>query len=99
MTVFRFIGEADSFYYFTGKTLGDEKKSFHGSRGWVRDLKLYSEPIEVLDLINTMLVQGLPHHYPMVLENATKLLEELAFWLGLKKISRIPYRDYLYIPE
>ncbi|MCK4923830.1 MAG: hypothetical protein KAS61_02580 [Spirochaetes bacterium] len=99
MTVFRFIGEADSFYYFTGKTLGDEKKSFHGSRGWVRDLKLYSEPIEVLDLINTMLVQGLPHHYPMVLENATKLIEELAFWLGLKKISRIPYRDYLYIPE
>ena len=99
MTVFRLIGEADSFYYFTGKTLEHGKKSFDGSRGWVSNLKLYDEPIEVLDLINTMLVQGLPHHYPMVLENTGGLIEELAFWLGLKKISRMPYRDYMYIPK
>ena len=99
MTVFRLIGEADSFYYFTGKTLKNGKKSFDGSRGWVSDLKLYDEPIEVLDLINTMLVQGLPHHYPMVLENAGGLIEELAFWFGLRKITRLPYRDYMYIPK
>ena len=75
------------------------KKTFDGSRGWVSDLKLYDKSIEVLDLINTMLVQGLPHHYPMVLQNAGGLVEELAFWLGLKKISPVPYRDYMYIPE
>lgn len=99
MTVFRLTGNADSFYYFTGRMLGGKKKSFYGSRGWVSDLRLYDKPIEVLDLVNTMLVHGLPHHYPMVLENAHGLIEELAFWLGLKKISRIPYRDYLYVPE
>jgi hypothetical protein len=98
MTVFRFIGEADHFYYFTGKIKADGKKSFDGSRGWVTELKLYDEPIEVLDLINTILVQGLPHHYPMVLENVGGLIEELAFWLGLKKTSRVPYRDYMYVP-
>ena len=96
VTVFRLIGEADSFYYFTGKIVGDAKKTFAGSRGWVSDLKLYDEPIEVLDLINTMLVQGLPHHYPMVLKNTGGLIEELAFWLGLQKIPVVPYRDYMY---
>ena len=99
MTVFRFIGEGDSFYYFTGKIMERGKNTFDGSRGWVSDLKLYDKSIEVLDLINTMLVQGLPHHYPMVLQNAGGLVEELAFWLGLKKISPVPYRDYMYIPE
>ncbi len=99
VTVFRFIGEADSFYYFTGKTFDTRKKTFHGSRGWVRDLKLYGEPIGVMDLINTMLVHGLPHHYPMVLEDTGGCIEELAYWLGLEKIFRVPYRDYLYVPE
>jgi L-fucose isomerase-like protein len=99
MTVFRFIGEADRFYYFTGKMMEQGKKTFDGSRGWVSDLKFYDKPIEVLDLINTMLVQGLPHHYPMVLQNAGAYLEELAFWLGLKKTARVAYRDYMYVPE
>jgi hypothetical protein len=35
----------------------------------------------------------------MVLEDTGGCIEELAYWLGLEKISRIPYRDYLYVHE
>ena len=98
VTVFRITGEADGFYYFTGRTFDGRKKTFHGSRGWVKDLRLYGEPVQVLDLVNTMLVHGLPHHYPMVLENAGGYIEELCYWLDLKKVPKIPYRDYLYVP-
>jgi hypothetical protein len=35
----------------------------------VKKLKLYDEPVKVMDLANTMIVQALPKHYPMVMEN------------------------------
>jgi L-fucose isomerase-like protein len=98
LTVFRFTGDAESFYYFTGKTTDGGKKTFHGSRGWVKDLRLYGEPVKVIDLMNTMLVNGLPHHYPMVLNDVGKYIEEFAYWKGLKKIKKVEYKDYLYVP-
>ncbi len=97
VTVFRFTGEADCFYYFTGKTFNEGKKTFDGSRGWMSDLKLYGEPVSVIDLMNTMLVNGLPHHYPMVLSNVGKYIEEFAYWMGLKKVRKMEYKDYLYV--
>jgi L-fucose isomerase-like protein len=99
ITVFRFTGEAESFYYFTGKTFDGGKKTFDGSRGWVKDLELFGEPVKVLDLVNTMLVRGLPHHYPMVMENVGPAVEEFAWWTGLKKVKKAEYRDCLYVED
>jgi len=97
VTVFRLLKESGHFYYFTGKFFDQDKPSFNGSRGWVNELKLYGEPINTMDLANTMLSNGLAHHFPMVMENAGKYLEEFAYWTGLKKIKRLDYRDYLYV--
>lgn len=97
VTVFRYTGDGDHFYYFTGRTFDEGKKTFSGSRGWVRGLKLYDESVEVLDLMNTMLVNGLPHHYPMVMMDVGKYIEEYAYWTGLKKIDKIKYKDYLSV--
>lgn len=97
VTVFRLFDEGKKFYYFTGNFFNEGKKAFNGSRGWVNNLKLYNEPIKVMDLANTMIINGLPHHYPMVMENVSAYLEEMAYWLGLKKTVRLPYADYLYV--
>ncbi len=97
VTVFRLVKESGHFYYFTGRFFDEDKPSFHGSRGWVNDLKLYNEPIKSMDLANTLLVNGLPHHFPMVMGHIGKYLEEFAYWLDLKKIIRKDYQDYLYI--
>ncbi|MDD5659265.1 MAG: hypothetical protein PHR39_04535 [Actinomycetota bacterium] len=97
MTVFRLFDEGKKFYYFTGRFFDENKKAFNGSRGWVNDLKLYNEPIKVMDLANTMILNGLPHHYPLVMENVSTYLEEMAYWLGINKIKKLPYSDYLYI--
>ena len=97
VTVFRLVKESGHFYYFTGRFFDEKKPSFDGSRGWVNDLKLYGEPIGSMDLANTLLSNGLPHHFPMVMGNAGKYLEEFAYWMGLKKIRRLDYRDYLYV--
>ena len=97
VTIFRLSGEGDKFYYVTGKFFNPEKKSFCGSRGWVNELKFYEEPIKAWDLANTFLTNGLPHHFPMVMQNAGPYLEEFAYWAELKKVKRYDYRDYLYV--
>ena len=97
VTVFRLVKESKHFYYFTGKFFNEGKKSFNGSRGWINNLKLYGEPIKSMDLVNTMLVNGLPLHFPFVMGNVGKYLEEFSYWLDIKKIKRVDYRDYLYI--
>ncbi|TFG59220.1 MAG: hypothetical protein E4H36_14220 [Spirochaetales bacterium] len=95
VTVFRLLGEADSFYYFTGRTFDEGKKTFSGSRGWVRDLKLYREPVKALDLMNTLINRSFAHHYPMVMADVSASLEELAYWLDLARIRKDEYRDFL----
>jgi L-fucose isomerase-like protein len=97
MTAFRITGEADSFYYFTGRFTDTDKKTFSGSRGWVTDLKLYREPVKVLDLMNTIMTRAWTHHYPMVLKDVSAPLEELAYWLDLKRVPKAEYRDYLSV--
>jgi L-fucose isomerase-like protein len=97
MTVFRITGEADSFYYFTGRFVDDGKKTYNGSRGWVKDLKLYREPVKVIDLMNTVMTRAWAHHFPMVMRDVSAYLEELAWWLDLKRVKKEEYRDYLSV--
>ena len=97
MTVFRITGEADSFYYFTGTFFNDGKKTYNGSRGWVRGLKLYREPVAVLDLVNTIMTRAWTHHSPMVMKDVSPYLEELAWWMDLKRVKKAAYRDYLSV--
>lgn len=97
VTVFRLIRESDYFYYFTGKIFGQEKESWKGSRGWVKDLKFYRLPIKAKDLINTILDKGIPHHFPFVMDDVAKYIEEIAYWLNLKRIEVKEYEDFNYI--
>jgi hypothetical protein len=97
VTVFRVTGEADSFYYFTGRFFDGGKKTFSGSRGWVKDLHLYRQPVKVLDLMNTILVNVHAHHYPMVMRDVSPYIEELAWWLDLRRVPKAEYRDYMAV--
>ena len=95
MTVFRLTGESDRFLYFTGTTGAPGKPSWDGSRGWLHDLKLYRQPIRAIDLVNTILVRGFQHHYPVTFSDVSAEIEETAYWLGLSRVPRADYTDHL----
>lgn len=97
VTIARFTGECDKMFVAQGKfTTG--KKSFHGSRGWLGQLKLNGENISALDLVNTILVQRFQHHYPIVRGDYSKEVFEVMAWLGLDSIKKVEYKDYMQNP-
>jgi len=94
VTIMRFTGEVDKYFLGSGRFLGNTKKSFHGSRGWLGNLALNGEDISALDLVNTILVSGFQHHYPIVIGDFNDEVKELSNWLGLAPIPKIGYTDY-----
>lgn len=72
-------------------------KGFDGTRGWFSQFELNQEPIEMIDLINTLTVRGHHHHYAVGQGNVTNELLEIAAWLKMKTMEKIPYKDYLQI--
>jgi L-fucose isomerase-like protein len=96
-TVFRLTGESDMFYYFTGRTFNAEKDSWYGNRGWLGKIKLYREPVKVIDLMNTIFINSIQHHYPIVLQNVSDYIEEFAYWLDLKKIKKVGYERFMHV--
>jgi len=95
VTVFRFAGEGEAFFCFGGEVFDDGRDSWDGSRGWVRNLKLGGRPVSSLDLMNTVMSGGLPHHYPMTLEDLCEEVDELGAWKGLRPVPVMPYADGL----
>ena len=99
VTSLRLSGEADQLFIFSGRIPDKDKPSFHGCRGWVEDIRLNGEKISLPDFINTIMVQGLSHHYTLAYGDYTDKACELSTWLGLSKIQKIPYKDYLQTPQ
>lgn len=97
VTVMRFTGEWDSMFLLDGHVVPEQKDSPEGSRGWVGGLRLNRRSITVRDLINTILVKGFQHHYPLVTGDITEELMEVAAWLGLKPLEAVAYENYLQI--
>ena len=96
-TIFRLTGECDKYMLLEGEFIGDSKKSLTGSRGWMGSVKMHGEPIGVMDLINTIQVNGFAHHYPVAPGHLENEVKEFAAWLGLKPIDKVPYADCLQI--
>ncbi len=81
-------------FVFTGNFLDTKKEGFDGSRGWMGNLKLKDEKISARDLMNTIMVQRIQHHYPIVAGNFENEIQEIAAWLNMDIVERIPYRPY-----
>jgi len=94
-TIARITGDCNRVFIAEGDFIDYEKKSFFGSRGWMGNLKLNREKISVSDFLNTILVQRFQHHYPIVGGDFAKEVMEIAAWLGLSLVKKIPYEEYL----
>lgn len=94
-TIARFTKEGEGLFLLSGEFKNPDKKSFDGTRGWLYDLELAKKPISVRDLMNTLIIQRMQHHYAMASGDLTNEMMEVAAWLKMKPIKEVKYKDYM----
>lgn len=81
----------------TAEVIESDNPGFAGTRGWFSQFRLNGEPIELMDLVNTVVVRGRQHHYAVAQGDLSAELQEVAAWLGLRTTQPVPKRDFLQI--
>lgn len=93
-----YIGDdAQRLLVLTSQIVERPQKGFDGTRGWFSEFRLNQEPVSIQDLINTLLVRGHEHHYAVGQGNVSNELLEIAAWLKLRTVEKVPYQDYLQL--
>ena len=95
VTIARLTGEMDQMFLATGTFQDGSKESYCGSRGWLGELRLNGEAVSALDFVNTIMVKGFQHHFPIVMGDYSEELMEVMAWLNLKSVEKVPYQNYL----
>jgi hypothetical protein len=73
-------------------------KGFDGTRGWFGGFELNGEPIELADLVNTLVVRGHEHHYAVAQGDLNDELLEVAAWLGMRTVEPVARVPYVQLP-
>lgn len=97
-TTVTYLGDnAETLLVLRSQVVERDVKGFDGTRGWFTQFELNQEPIDLWDLVNTLTVRGHEHHYAVGQGNVTSELLEVAAWLKMRTIQKIPLRDYLQL--
>ncbi|MCL5071933.1 MAG: hypothetical protein M1308_13720 [Actinobacteria bacterium] len=95
ISILRIVRDFNEMLILTGEFLKTNKDGFVGSRGWLGKIEMLGKEISVRDLINTIMVQRLPHHYPIIAGKHLDDLLEIGAWLGIKPVEQVPYKNYI----
>ncbi len=96
-TITRITKEGEALFLLNGEFFDVDKPGFDGSRGWFKNLKLNDNSIQVKDLVNTIMVKGMQHHYAVGLGDYSSEMLEIAAWLDIKPLEKVDYQDYLQL--
>ena len=96
-TIMRIADDGKKMFLATADILDKKKKSYEGSRGWLNNLHMGGKKISALDFINTVMVEGVPHHFPITRDNINDELMEAGAWLGVEPLEVVKYQRYMQI--
>jgi len=94
VTVFAMQNNFNELFILTGDIM-ENKRAFSGSGGWMNNLRLNDQSVSMKELINTISVSRVNHHYSAARGNLVNELNELAFWKDLNVIDSVPYKPYM----
>ena len=97
ITVATMDNSFDNLLILTGDVAKD-KPGYHGSTGWVGNIALNGKGVSLDDLMNTIVVERVNHHYPAIYGDFFHELKEFAAWNGLRTIDVRPYVPYMQNP-
>lgn len=94
-TIMRITNNGKKMFLATAEIIDRKKKSYEGSRGWLDNIRMGAEKISALDFINTIMVEGVPHHFSITPGNLMDELMEAGAWLGIEPLKVVKYQRYM----
>ncbi len=93
-TVMRITDECEKMFLANGK-FNPNKPTYFGSGGWISNIEIAGEKTNSLDFVETVLTNGIPHHFPIVFGDVTDVMLEIGAWLNIKTEEIVTYKDNL----
>ena len=95
VTVLRLAADARELFVVEGSVIDSPNPGYEGSRGWVAHFTAGGVPLSLADLVNTVMTQGIEHHFALLPGHHEAALREVAAWLDLGVTVPLAYQDYL----
>lgn len=99
ITIARITKDGKKIFVGSGRSVGERKPGYDGSRGWIEELYVGREKSTAPDFVNTVMVHGVEHHFPIVMGNLVEELMEFGNWLGLEVLPLVPYAVHYQKPR
>jgi len=96
-TLLRILDSGRRAFLLQGELGPGPAPGFTGCRGWLTNLELQDGAVTTRDLLNTILVNGVPHHYALTPGFHREALLEALAWLNVGLVNRVPYQPYLQV--
>jgi len=93
-TVFGFSTDFSQMLVMDG-TIDNQKPSYIGSRGWMKSIRMNTQAVSVPEVIQSLMVSGYQHHYPLAYGDLAEAALELGSWLKVSPIAVEPYTSYV----
>lgn len=97
-TLFRLSDDSRQLFVADSAVIDSPHQGFDGSRGWLTRFYMAGESVNLADMVNTILVEGLEHNLVLAKGHHADTIEEVAAWLGLTIIKQQSYQNYLQRP-
>lgn len=95
-TLMRLTDGGNRILLATGRTMGNKKPSPRGTRGWATGFRINGQDqASALDLVNTVMVNGFEHHFPLAMGDLSDAVLEFAAWKDVTPLEKVPHRNYL----
>ncbi len=97
VTLTRISKDGEQLLVMDAEVIEGPSKGFEGSRGWISNLRLNHQSISLADWVNTMMVEGIEHHFILASGQHCAALSEFAAWTQMKPIQNVAYQDFLQL--
>ena len=97
VTITRVRNDCAQLLVASGEAIAGRSKGFEGSRGWVGKLHINHQPVRLADFVNTIMTEGIEHHFILGSGQHTEALSELAAWTGMRPVPTVPYQSFMQV--
>lgn len=94
-TILRLSDNAKELFIIDADIINSPHSGFDGTRGWLSNFRYNQDALSLADLVNTIMVEGIEHHFILGPGNHHESFQEFAAWLTINPIKPQAYKPYL----